>query len=107
MATILKSFSEIVNNRKPEGNAAATVEAIAATVPKIETRNLNFYYGAKQALFQVNLTVPQCCVTALIGPSGCGKSTYLRTLNRMNDLIEDRRIDGQVLLDGLPSGPAS
>lgn len=101
MATILKSFSEIVNNRKPEGNAAATVEAIAATVPKIETRNLNFYYGAKQALFQVNLTVPQCCVTALIGPSGCGKSTYLRTLNRMNDLIEDRRIDGQVLLDGV------
>lgn len=69
--------------------------------PKIVTKNLNFYYGKKQALFDINLKIPEKKVTALIGPSGCGKSTYLRTLNRMNDLIEDARIEGEVLIDGV------
>lgn len=69
--------------------------------PKIVTKNLNFYYGKKQALFDINLEIPEKKVTALIGPSGCGKSTYLRTLNRMNDLIEDARIEGEVLIDGV------
>lgn len=110
MTTILRSFSDIVNNRRqPEGTggdpAAPALQPVTGSaseaVPKIETRNLNFYYGDKQALFGINLKVRQCQVTALIGPSGCGKSTYLRTLNRMNDLIEERRIDGQVLLDGV------
>ncbi|MBC8350932.1 MAG: phosphate ABC transporter ATP-binding protein [Planctomycetes bacterium] len=69
-------------------------------VAKIEARNLSFFYGANQALFDVSLTVQERAVTALIGPSGCGKSTFLRTLNRMNDLIEDTRHTGQVWLEG-------
>lgn len=68
---------------------------------KIVTRNLNFYYGKKQALFNINLEIPERKVTALIGPSGCGKSTYLRTLNRMNDLIDGVRVEGEVLIDGI------
>lgn len=68
---------------------------------KIVTKNLNFYYGKKQALFDINLEIPEKKVTALIGPSGCGKSTYLRTLNRMNDLIDGIRIEGEILIDGI------
>ncbi|MBN2054163.1 phosphate ABC transporter ATP-binding protein [bacterium] len=68
---------------------------------KIATEHLNFFYGTSQALFDVTLAIPERQVTALIGPSGCGKSTYLRTLNRMNDIIPRTRIDGAVLLDGV------
>lgn len=68
---------------------------------KIVTKDLNFYYGKKQALFDINLEIPENKVTALIGPSGCGKSTYLRTLNRMNDLIDGARVEGKVLIDGI------
>jgi phosphate transport system ATP-binding protein len=68
-------------------------------VPKIITRNLNLWYGQKQALRSVNLEIRPNHVTALIGPSGCGKSTYLRSLNRMNDLIDDVRIEGSVTID--------
>ncbi|KJS12463.1 MAG: phosphate ABC transporter ATP-binding protein [Peptococcaceae bacterium BRH_c8a] len=67
---------------------------------KIETHALNVYYRSLQALTDVSLPVIKNAVTALIGPSGCGKSTFLRTLNRMNDLIEGTSIQGQVLLDG-------
>jgi phosphate transport system ATP-binding protein len=66
----------------------------------IVARDLNFYYGENQVLFDVSLTVPERSVTALIGPSGCGKSTFLRTLNRMNDLIEGTRVTGQILVEG-------
>ena len=68
---------------------------------KIETRGLNFFYGDRQALFDISLQVPARSVTALIGPSGCGKSTYLRTLNRMNDIVDGSRHTGEVLLDGV------
>jgi len=68
--------------------------------PKITTSNLNLYYGAKQALHNITMAIPLHHVTALIGPSGCGKSTFLRTLNRMNDLIDSVRIEGEVFLDG-------
>jgi len=68
-------------------------------VPKIQTRDLDVYYGDFQALIKVNLTVKPHQVTALIGPSGCGKSTLLRTFNRMNDLIDGVRIEGQVLIN--------
>ena len=61
---------------------------------------LNFFYGAKQAVFDLNLKIPTNKVTALIGPSGCGKSTFLRTLNRMNDTIRHSRAEGDILLDG-------
>ncbi len=67
---------------------------------KISTKNLDFFYGAVQALFDVNMDIPAGEVTGLIGPSGCGKSTYLRVLNRMNDLIENTRVDGHVTIDG-------
>jgi phosphate transport system ATP-binding protein len=66
----------------------------------IEARHLDFFYGEHQVLFDVSLTVPERSVTALIGPSGCGKSTFLRTLNRMNDLIEGSRCQGEILVEG-------
>ncbi len=67
---------------------------------KIEIRDLNFYYGSKQALKMINLACPANRVTAVIGPSGCGKSTLIRTLNRMNDVIPGVRLEGRILLDG-------
>lgn len=68
--------------------------------PKIQVRNLDLFYGDFQALKNVSLDVPEKSITALIGPSGCGKSTFLRSLNRMNDLIPGVKIKGQVLMDG-------
>ncbi|HRN26513.1 MAG TPA: phosphate ABC transporter ATP-binding protein PstB [Ignavibacteriaceae bacterium] len=68
---------------------------------KIIIRNLNFYYGQKQALKNITLNIPDKKVTAFIGPSGCGKSTFLRVLNRMNDLIDNVKIDGEVSVDGV------
>ncbi len=67
---------------------------------KIVTRNVNLYYGDNHALKDISLNIEEGKITALIGPSGCGKSTYLKTLNRMNDLVENVKITGQVLLDG-------
>jgi phosphate transport system ATP-binding protein len=67
---------------------------------KIETKDVNLYYGDFHALKNISLAIPDHSVTALIGPSGCGKSTYLRLFNRMNDLIPNTKITGQVLLDG-------
>lgn len=68
---------------------------------KIETENLNFYYGKVQALKDVTLNIEEHKITSLIGPSGCGKSTYLRTLNRMNDLIQGVKIKGKIKIDGI------
>ncbi len=67
---------------------------------KISISGLNFYYGSNQALFDVNLEIPEREVMAFVGPSGCGKSTFLRTLNRMNDTIPIARVEGTVLIDG-------
>lgn len=67
--------------------------------PKFDIREMNFFYGTFQALNDVNMAMQQNEVTALIGPSGCGKSTFLRTLNRMNDLIDGTRVEGTVLYD--------
>jgi phosphate transport system ATP-binding protein len=66
----------------------------------IQTRDLDLYYGSSQALKKINLDVEKNAVTALIGPSGCGKSTFLRTINRMNDLIDSVRIEGEVFFEG-------
>lgn len=71
------------------------------TKAKISVKNLSLFYGDFQALKKVNLDMPENKITALIGPSGCGKSTFLKTLNRMNDLIEGVRVEGKVLLDGV------
>ena len=67
---------------------------------KIAVRNLDLYYGEKQALKDVNMNIKEGKVTALIGPSGCGKSTFIRTLNKMNDLIDNVKIYGEIDLDG-------
>jgi phosphate transport system ATP-binding protein len=68
---------------------------------KIQAQGFNFHYGQKQALFDINLSIPERKVTAFIGPSGCGKSTFLRSINRMNDLIEGTRIGGEMVVDGV------
>jgi len=67
---------------------------------KIEVSAMNFFYGGQQALQNVNMKIRQHFVTALIGPSGCGKSTFLRSLNRMNELIPATRVEGRIELDG-------
>ncbi|MCU0244895.1 MAG: ATP-binding cassette domain-containing protein, partial [Acidobacteria bacterium] len=66
----------------------------------IEVRDLDFHYGKFQALRGIGLDIEKNRITALIGPSGCGKTTFLRSLNRMTDLIEDVRVTGKVLVDG-------
>lgn len=67
----------------------------------IEAKDLNLWYGASQALKNINMQITEKKITALIGPSGCGKSTYLKTLNRMNDLVENCRIEGRITLSGV------
>ncbi len=79
---------------KPEGSPPSPAAV------RMESRRLNFSYGPKQALYDISLKIPEKTVTAFIGPSGCGKTTFLRCLNRMNDIIPDTRIEGEVLLDG-------
>ena len=69
------------------------------TANKMSTRNLDVYYGDKQALFDINVDIPERSVTALIGPSGCGKSTFIRCLNRMNDTIDGGRGEGDIHID--------
>ena len=66
----------------------------------IKVENLDLHYGEKQALFNINIDIPRKKVTAYIGPSGCGTSTLLRSINRMNDLVDSAKIDGKILLDG-------
>jgi phosphate transport system ATP-binding protein len=67
---------------------------------KISVSNLNFFYGRSQALYNIDLEIPEREVIAFIGPSGCGKSTFLRTLNRMNDTIPNAKAEGSVIIDG-------
>ena len=67
---------------------------------KISVENLNLHYGTNHALKNVSMEIRNHAVTAFIGPSGCGKSTFLKCINRMNDLVENVRIEGKVLLDG-------
>ncbi len=91
------SYSAIISERSLSGRQPAVRTAAR---PKFGVRKFNFWYGDKQALFDVSLEVPERSVLALIGPSGCGKSTFLRSLNRMNDLIDGTRHTGEVVLDG-------
>jgi phosphate transport system ATP-binding protein len=79
----------------PEANQAEATDTAA-----ISARNLSVYYGAHQAVRDINLEIPSHEITALIGPSGCGKSTLLRCFNRMNDLVRTARVEGEVLFDG-------
>jgi phosphate transport system ATP-binding protein len=96
--------SEADKGQPPIATARPTV-AKQATVEmthpvKIRTKNVDFFYGDNQVLFDVSLDIPEKSVTAFIGPSGCGKSTFLRMLNRMNDIIDGTRHTGDVLLEG-------
>jgi len=68
---------------------------------KVNVKDLTLHYGANPALKNINIEIPEKMVTAFIGPSGCGKSTFLRTLNRMNDLIDNVKIEGEVIVDGV------
>jgi len=68
---------------------------------RVQSKDINVFYGDKQALFNIDIDIPQNQVTALIGPSGCGKSTFLRCINRMNDTIDGCRVTGELLLDGV------
>ena len=84
-------MSEIINNKPGSAAAEQTI---------VEARGLNLYYGENHALRDINIEIPANRITALIGPSGCGKSTFLKTLNRMNDLIDSVRIEGEVIYNG-------
>jgi phosphate transport system ATP-binding protein len=77
-----------------------TLPRTADGAPRIDCRNIKVFYGEAQAIHDVSMTFPDRAVTALIGPSGCGKSTFLRCLNRMNDTIENCRVEGEILMDG-------
>jgi phosphate transport system ATP-binding protein len=91
------SYSAIISERSLTGRKPSNEPGVRT---KLQVRKLSFWYGTKQALFDVSLEVPECSVMALIGPSGCGKSTFLRSFNRMNDLIEGTRHTGELILDG-------
>ena len=93
--------ADISKLRSPEPGTVAQASGIAVpTRPsKISVRHLNFYYGRAQALFDISLEIPERIVTAFIGPSGCGKSTFIRTLNRMNDVIAGTRVEGEVFIE--------
>src|SRR6185436_1588682 len=90
------SYTKIMSERAESGRQPGHDKGLRA---KFEVRDLNFWYGATQSLHGISMTIPECSVVALIGPSGCGKSTFLRTLNRMNDLIDGTRHTGEILLD--------
>ena len=97
---LVKRFTQFVEPQNGSNAQGSSEMATRSGTPKIETRGMSFFYGTKQALYDINLQIQDRAVTALIGPSGCGKSTYLRSLNRMNDIIEGTRVSGDVLLDG-------
>jgi phosphate transport system ATP-binding protein len=81
-------------------HAAPTRSVSAAPLPKIDVENFDFYYGESKVLHGISLAIPEKQVTALIGPSGCGKSTFLRSVNRMNDIIPGTHVDGTIRIDG-------
>jgi phosphate transport system ATP-binding protein len=82
----------------PAGTAAPKT---SGQMCKLTARNINFYYGAFQALHDISLDIPSHRITAFIGPSGCGKSTFLRTMNRMNEALRNTRVEGELRLDEL------
>ena len=91
-----------IDNVTPTAVASSSpVQPGASSSPrtKIEVRNFNFYYGESKVLHDINIDIPEKQVTAFIGPSGCGKSTFLRSINRMNDIIPGARAEGRVAVD--------
>ena len=107
---MVQPFSNLMSDRAaadraragiPQGSPEASANGEPPRRVKIETRKLDFFYGKSQALFDISMQIPEKSVTALIGPSGCGKSTFLRTLNRMNDIVEGAHHSGEILLEGI------
>jgi len=96
--TSAAGHSPQINPMTPPSTAAAATTAPAT--PKMKATNVDFYYGAFQALHGISLEFATNRVTALIGPSGCGKSTFLRNLNRINETLRDTRLEGEITLDG-------
>ncbi len=94
MSAQVSTTPKPVTTSSPEGG-----KSLADSPVKISADHLSFYYGKSQALFDINIRIQERIVTAFIGPSGCGKSTFLRTLNRMNDIIAGTRVEGKVLID--------
>jgi phosphate transport system ATP-binding protein len=86
--------------RAPADGSSPGETPFANSTVKLQAESLNFFYGAFQALFDVNLSIREKQVTALIGPSGCGKSTFLRTINRISETIRYTRVEGRITLDG-------
>jgi ABC-type multidrug transport system fused ATPase/permease subunit len=86
--------------RAPDAGLRDPVLPVQAEPLKIDVEHLSFFYGEKRALEDISIKIQPHVVTAFIGPSGCGKSTFLRTLNRMNDIIPGARVEGRVCIDG-------
>src|SRR5579871_2775835 len=98
MASVRQAVSV---NITPTGTTQSTNRETHAPGPmRMNVNKVNFFYGAKQTLFDVSMGIASNKVTALIGPSGCGKSTLLRTLNRMHETVRHARLEGEILLDG-------
>ena len=95
-----RAYKDLMRRPVAMATEQSGTQSLGQVEPKIVLRDVNFFYEATQALFKVNIDVAPNHVTAFIGPSGCGKSTLLRCLNRLNDLIEDARLEGSILLDG-------
>jgi phosphate transport system ATP-binding protein len=96
---VLTTMSTPTETIKPRFDIRSN-EVSPAQSAKISVSDLNFFYGRNQALQGISMQLPERRVSAFIGPSGCGKTTFLRTLNRMNDVIAGTRVEGEVLLDG-------
>jgi phosphate transport system ATP-binding protein len=94
------ALAEVDMHTVKETQAGATVGEIYVDDPRMTCRNVNVFYGEKQAIFDVSLDIGKNQVISMIGPSGCGKSTFLRCLNRMNDTIDICRVTGQIKMDG-------
>jgi phosphate transport system ATP-binding protein len=96
---VVEKFTDKQKRMKDE-QMKPTLNPLAGSDPKIVIQDMNFFYGNVQALTKINMQIPGNRVTAFIGPSGCGKSTLLRCLNRLNDLVDETRIEGKILLEG-------
>src|SRR6267378_1342488 len=92
----MSTSTSLINSKFAVGSRSA----LAERATKIAVDRLNFYYGRTQALQNISIKIPEQMVMAFIGPSGCGKSTFLRTLNRMNDIIPGTRVEGSIEIDG-------
>src|SRR5262245_15230395 len=103
----MEEFSAAGADRAPPAAVSMTAPSVKANAGsivgaavKVAARDVNVFYGEKQALFDVSLDIPDRAVTAFIGPSGCGKTTFLRCINRMNDTIEGCRVVGSLQIEG-------